>query len=128
MSEYDIHLEYRKGEEHVPADFMSRLPSYGEGEPLQGEAVHLRSFWVAEEKENPNEEEKAWDERENNDQDSQEKEYRMTTRAQRRKLIEEAKLVKDASPTPEVAKEIEITSIEQPVTERESILKQRKHW
>ena len=92
LSEYDIHLEYRKGEEHVPADFMSRLPSYGEGEPLQGEAVHLRSFWVAEEKENPNEEEKAWDERENNDQDSQEK------------------------------------AIEQPVTERESILKQRKHW
>ena len=28
LSEYEIELEYRKGEDHVPADFISRLPSY----------------------------------------------------------------------------------------------------
>lgn len=63
LSEYEIELEYRKGEDHVPADFMSRLPSYGSKatEPPGG-VENIRGYWdILEHGET--EEEEPWTER-----------------------------------------------------------------
>ena len=120
LSEYDIQLEYRKGKDHVPADFMSRLPSYGEDKTHEGENLHLRSFWVAGETEDPNENEENRDEKEDSDKPKQK--IRVVTRAQRKKEMQG----QSRPPIAEEEKSIEVTSVEQPITEIEIVKAQKE--
>ena len=39
LSPYDIELKYRKGEDHVPPDFLSRLPTFTNDGPAEGDPV-----------------------------------------------------------------------------------------
>ena len=132
LSEYDIQLEYRKGKEHVPADFMSRLPSYGEGKALEGgnsygedktpegENLHLRRFWVAEKTEDPSENEENREEKE--DEDKPKQIIRVVTRAQRKKEVQDP----SRPPMAEKEKSIEVTTVEQPITEIEIVQAQKE--